>query len=47
MHTAKILAHAVLRVNDLIGAAIGVLGQQRDISKDLILCEIQVRKHVA
>ena len=49
MHnTAKTIAHVVL---DLIGAAIGVvLGQQKDISKDLIiliLCEIQVHKHVA
>ena len=33
---------------DLIGAAIGVvLGQQKDISKDLILCEIQVHKQFA
>ena len=33
---------------DLIGAAIGVvLGQQKDISKDLILCKIQVNKHAA
>ena len=38
----------VLRANDLIGVAIGVvLGQQKDISKDLVLCEIQVHKHVA
>ena len=46
MHnTAKTIAHVVL---DLTGAAIGVvLGQQKDISKDLILCEIQVHKHVA
>ena len=35
-NTAKTIAHVVL---DLIGAAIGVvLGQQKDISKDLILC---------
>ena len=48
MHTTKIIAHAVLRVNDLIGAAIGVvLGQQKDIRKNRILCEIRVRKHVA
>ena len=49
MHnTAKISAHVVLRANDLIGAAIGVvLGQQKDISKDLILRETQIHKHVA
>ena len=40
MHnTAKTIAHVVLRANDLIGAAIGVvLGQQKDISKDLESC---------
>ena len=49
MHnTAKTIAHVVLRANDLIGAAIGVvLGQQKEISKDLILCEIQVHKQFA
>ena len=49
MHnTAKTIAHVFLRANDLIGVAIAVvLGQQKEISKDLILCEIQVHKHVA
>ena len=38
----------VVRANDLIGAAIGVvLGQQKEISKDLILCEIQAHKQFA
>ena len=47
MHnTAKTIAHVVLRAN--VGAAIGVvLGQQKEISKDLILCEIQVHKQFA